>query len=553
MIAAADDQFIVYMNGKRVGQGFGTDKLTKIDLTSFAGNGDNLLAVQVINASGSTGAFACQVKVESQSGKVQWVASDSNWKTLTRPIAKWTMAELDDRTWDAAHELGRIGQTMPWDESRLAQNQNANKTSTTSLQKPKASTSTSSAALTRFRVPDKFEVTRILGDSAGSLIAMEFNEFGKLIVSVERGGLKMIDFDERDETGRPKISDYCDQVNSCQGILPLNGDVYVTGFGPKGSALYRLIDKDKDQVIDELQALATFKGEPGEHGPHGIVLGSDGMIYVTIGNASGIAGEVADTSPAKHFYDVDLIPRQEDLGGHAAGVKAPGGVIVRISLDGKRKEIVASGLRNTYDLAINATGEIFFHDSDMEADTGTPWYRPTQVYQLVPGADYGWRSGWSKHPYYYIDCFDGICDTGRGSPAGGLVYDHIMYPARYHGSLFLADWSEGRILAVHTQRDGAGYRADFETFLEAQPLTVTDMTVGPDGAIYFCTGGRGTTGGVYRVAWTGGVPSSFTDFSNPLAKLIRHPQPQSAWCRLRLAKWLVQTSPLLHRLFRWNL
>ena len=37
-----------------------------------------------------------------------------------------------------------------------------------------------------------------------------------------------------------KVSTYCDKVKSCQGILALNGEVFVTGDGPDGNALYRV-------------------------------------------------------------------------------------------------------------------------------------------------------------------------------------------------------------------------------------------------------------------------------------------------------------------------
>ena len=34
-----------------------------------------------------------------------------------------------------------------------------------------------------------------------------------------------------------------------------------------------------------------------------------------------------------------------------------------------------------------------------------------------------------------------------------------------------------------------------------EPLNVTDLDVGPDGWLYFATGGRGTSGGLYRVTY----------------------------------------------------
>ena len=48
-----------------------------------------------------------------------------------------------------------------------------------------------------------------------------------------------------------------------------------------------------------------------------------------------------------------------------------------------------TGMRNHFDTAFNALGDLFTYDSDMEWDAGTPWYRPTRIYHLVSGGDYG--------------------------------------------------------------------------------------------------------------------------------------------------------------------
>src|SRR5262249_3174644 len=42
-----------------------------------------------------------------------------------------------------------------------------------------------------------------------------------------------------------------------------------------------------------------------------------------------------------------------------------------------------------------------------------------------------------------------------------------------------------------------------ETFLKGRPLNVTDIAIGPDGAMYLVTGGRKTQSALYRIAYTG--------------------------------------------------
>jgi glucose/arabinose dehydrogenase len=116
----------------------------------------------------------------------------------------------------------------------------------------------------------------------------------------------------------------------------------------------------------------------------------------------------------------------------------------------------------------------------MESDEGSVWYRPTAIYEIAEAGEYGWRSGWAAWPAYYFDRLPATLETGRGSPTGGCVYSHHMFPKRYHDSLFLADWSQGQILSVKVDQQGA---ASSEVFLQGQPLNVTDLAVGPDGSI----------------------------------------------------------------------
>src|SRR5688500_7681228 len=96
--------------------------------------------------------------------------------------------------------------------------------------------------------------------------------------------------------------------------------------------------------------------------------------------------------------------------------------------EGTVVEVYAGDLRNTYDICFNAQGELFTADSDNEADEGLPWYRPTRLLHVVPGGEYGWRSGWAIWPDYYPDCLPTTLVTGRGSPTGMVAYQHDRYP-----------------------------------------------------------------------------------------------------------------------------
>jgi putative heme-binding domain-containing protein len=90
-------------------------------------------------------------------------------------------------------------------------------------------------------------------------------------------------------------------------------------------------------------------------------------------------------------------------------------------------------------------------------------------------------------------------------------------------------------LNVRLKQRGAGYIADSEVFLKGQPLNVTDLDVGPDGGLYFCTGGRGTAGGVYRVVYKGDIPDRMKNLGTGVAAAIRQPQLESAWARQEIA------------------
>jgi putative heme-binding domain-containing protein len=69
--------------------------------------------------------------------------------------------------------------------------------------------------------------------------------------------------------------------------------------------------------------------------------------------------------------------------------------------------------------------------------------------------------------------------------------------------LYAFDWSFGIIYAIHLTPKGATYEASAEEFISGAPLPLTDGTIGPDGALYFATGGRRLESDLYRVYYKG--------------------------------------------------
>ena len=174
--------------------------------------------------------------------------------------------------------------------------------------------------------------------------------------------------------------------------------------------------------------------------------------------------------------------------------------MVRTDTNGSFLELFVGGFRNAYDHAFNRDGELFTYDSDMEWDVGLPWYRPTRVNHLIPGAEFGWRSGWSKWPAYYVDSLPATLDIGRGSPTGVVFYDHHAFPTEVQRRVvhvrLVAGPRRGR---DHGAGRAAPTRPQSEIFLEGRPLNCSDIDVGPDGWLYICVGGRNTDGSILRV------------------------------------------------------
>jgi putative heme-binding domain-containing protein len=363
----------------------------------------------------------------------------------------------------------------------------------------------------------------------GSWVAMTFDNKGRMITSDQYGAIYRIELPAVGDTTKVKvekliIGSEADRsadsttlkigMGFAQGLLYAFNSLYVMvnhnsdkNFD-KNTGLYRLQDTNDDDQFDKITLLKSFEGEPGEHGPHSIVLSPDKKsIYISAGNHVDVPK--FDTYRLPPVWQEDnLFPQIKDPRGHANNREAPGGWIAHIDSLGEKRELVGAGFRNEFDIAFNNAGDLFTYDSDMEWDFGMPWYRPTRICHVTSGSEFGWRTGNGKWSPTYPDNLPAVINIGQGSPTNFMNGGTAKFPAKYRNALFAFDWSFGIIYAIHLTPDGATYTADAEEFLSGSPLPLTDGGIGPDGAMYFLTGGRRLESDLYRITATENVDTT---------------------------------------------
>jgi putative heme-binding domain-containing protein len=362
----------------------------------------------------------------------------------------------------------------------------------------------------KLRLPPGFRSELVYAvplETQGSWVSLCTDDRGRIIAGDEKGALyRVTPSPVGGDSKQTKVERLMISIGMAQGLLYHRGHLYVMQNGRVGSfgaGLYRVSDSDGDDRFDTVRQIRVFEGE-GEHGPHAILPSPDGnQLYICCGNFTKLP-LFSRSLPPPRWQEDQLLPRIGDPRGHANDIKAPGGWIARMDLDGNNLEIVSVGYRNMYDIAMNGDGELFTYDSDMEWDIGTPWYRPTRVCHVTSGSDFGWRGGNGVWPAYFIDTLPTVAESGPGSPTGLTFGAGTKFPPKYQRALFGGDWSYGNIYVFHIQPEGSSYRGEVERFASAMPLGVTDMIVRKeDGALYFAVGGRNSESALYRIFWNG--------------------------------------------------
>ena len=481
----ADDHAKVFLDGRLVTEIASSRRFTKAEISSLT-PGMHCVEIEATNRGGAAGVWL-QLDWTGAEGPSERLVTDGDWEVC------------DSRgEWRRATSLGLLGIAPWWRPSGELDDYDQWKRAIGTGKADEAA---------RVRVVPEFEMELVRSSQPGegSWVSLTFDAKGRLIVGREGPGiLRMTNVGHVSNVpgqSSPEIQVELinDKLQECRGLLWAFDSLYANANNSKG--LYRLRDTDGDDKFDDVKLLKATGGGVG-HGRNALTLGPDNLIYVIHGNnvlISETDRTIPDNSPLRHLAEDRLRPAFWDRFMFDSDAKVPAGYVARTDADGSMWQVVAGGFRNPYGVDFNADGELFTFDADNEGDQGTPWYRPTRINHIVSGGDYGFRQGSANRPGHYAEHLPSILNMGLSSPTGVRSGHRGKFPPPYDKAMFVCDWSYGRIHAIHLDPEGASYRCRAELFLEGQPLNVTDLTFGPDGAMYFTTGGRGTQSGLYRV------------------------------------------------------
>lgn len=490
--ALADEQAVVLLDGRELAEIAGHRRWSSHDVTASLAAGEHRLAIAATNAQGPAG-VALRLTLEYDDGRRDTIVTDPTWRAASR--------DANDHALGApAVSQGLVG-VQPWSDPEGEVGDY--------YQWAMARTAEGAEAAGGVQVPPGFAVEKLRDAQPGesSWVSLAFDPQGRLVLGREgrdkhRGLLRLTLPTAAGESIYSESLD--DTLNEPRGLAFRGHDLFVNANNDLG--LFRLTDPGDGRYAQKT-LLRTSPGHVG-HGRNALAFGHDGHLYSIHGNDTRLPDDFDPAASRCVHAAVDRLQAcRWDRALFDYQAKLPAGHMIRTTESGQPWELFALGFRNPYGLTFNDDGEAFTFDADNEGDLGTPWYRPTRINHIVSGGDYGWRQGTGMRPAWYPDSLPTNLDIGKTSPTGVKYGGRSGFPERYKNALFAVDWSYGRIYALPLIPRGASYALSAEVFVEGMPLNVTDLEFGPDGALYFVTGGRATQSSLYRVSWNGGKSS----------------------------------------------
>jgi len=317
--------------------------------------------------------------------------------------------------------------------------------------------------------------------------AIEFLPDGRLLVAELQEEILVI----QPDAGVPDVTPFL-HLDSAgifggQGLLGIAADpdfdangyyyVYYTKGSLNRNRVSRFTASGNGTVAgSEVVVWQDIQPAQDDHQGGGVAIGTDGKVYISVGEA---------------FVPEDA-QRLTSYRGKILRVNKDGSIpLDNPFYDGTRPNldaIWAYGLRNPFRISFDSlTGRLFIG----EVGGNDPDVAQEEINLGVPGANYGWPecegacgiAGFTSPIYSYGH-------AGRdASVTGGFTYRGSQFPNAYFGSYFFADYAQNWIRRLTFNTNGAVSGAvNFEPAdgtLDGDYGDPTGLAQGPDGALYY--------------------------------------------------------------------
>lgn len=315
-----------------------------------------------------------------------------------------------------------------------------------------------------------------------------------------------------------------DDLEIPSSLLMHDGWTYLSSLG---HVIRRRPENGRWEEQEIVRGLCGFH----HHQASGLTLSPDGWLFITSGDDDN-HGEGSDGSRVTVLRT---------------------GTIVRCRPDGSHLTEHARGFRNPYrDVVFDHYYNMFHVDNDQEDGSK---FQGVRLMHVLEGADYGWRlregtvccrTDFARGAVFgeAPGKMPSLLKTGRGSPAGLLIYQGVQFPEFFRGLLIYPDVYRKMVRAYQIERRGSTFAVTHQFVLmrsEHGLFRPCHAVAGPDGAIYIVdwrtdSGGAGQLSGdgqhgrIYRLRWGGteDAPAIALAPRDRWAKLTSAPQ-ETLW------------------------
>ncbi|MDA1048589.1 MAG: NPCBM/NEW2 domain-containing protein [Verrucomicrobia bacterium] len=356
--------------------------------------------------------------------------------------------------------------------------------------------------------------------------------------------------------------------NSPLGVAVVDNRILVSQ--PPDLIVYTDVNRNAvfDEGVDKREVLLTgFDGNNHDHSLHSVTVGPNGQYYFNHGNkGSKVTDKDGWQLNAGSFYS----SRQVSGLPSGDGQVYVGGVALRVNQDGTGLRPIGHNFRNSYEQAVSSFGDVFQNDNDDPPASRTAWL---MEYGNMGFASRNglrnWRADimpgqttqvgeWRQEDPGSVPAGDVY---GGGSPTGIAFYENGIMEDRFGGYVISCEPARNTLFGYHPKPEGAGITLpQRDVFLTSNPdknfagadfrnaggqvgnITLfrpSDVTVGPDGAIYVSdwfdarvgghsTRDRGQTGAIYRIAPKGdklSVPKFDLSSTDGQIAALKNPSP----------------------------